>query len=86
MDESYKIKHAGNVYDELREIPENVAKEIMKGIKNLGRFPFLGKELESKIWTGHQLVIEGYRVFYTISKRSKTLTVYHIRHGKRFFN
>jgi mRNA-degrading endonuclease RelE of RelBE toxin-antitoxin system len=76
MNKPYKILYVEKVFNEFSEIPSKISIEILRGIQHLSSFPLMGKLLESNYWKGYQIVIEGYRVFYTVNHEKKFLTVY----------
>ena len=86
MDKRFILIFADKVYDDLISIPPVVVEEISEKIQHLSLFPEMGVGIESSYWAGRQLIVGDYRILYTVDTKNETLTVYHIRHGRRFFH
>ena len=86
MNEQFKILFSDKVFSDLQDIPSKVSGRILGKIEFLKTFPFIGKATESGFWHGFQLIVEDYRILYTINETNKTVNIYHIRHGKRYFH
>ncbi len=86
MNKFFKILFSEKVYEDFQEIPSPISSIILDNIEMLKNFPFMGKPVESKTWEGYQLIVKDYRIIYTVDEQNETVEIYHIRHGKRFFN
>jgi len=88
MGKTYKVIIADSVFLDLEVIPyPKVISKIVEKIYYLESFPELGVAIERKNWIGYrQLIVDSYRVIYSLNKSKKIVYVQFVKHCKMDFH
>ncbi len=86
MEKKYKVLFADSVFLDFESIPSKFLERIIEKTELLEAFPELGVACKSPRWKGfRQLIVDFYRVLYTVNTSKKLVTVHFARHGKMDF-
>jgi addiction module RelE/StbE family toxin len=86
MEKTYKVQLTEIALENLEHIPAKHIKEILDRIAFLETFPEMGTSIQKEAWKGYrQLIVQWYRIVYTIDETSKTVYIHLVQHGKMYF-
>lgn len=83
MEKTYKLILADSVFLDFENIPSKFLKNIIERTAALETFPFMAPEVQSGKWIGYrQLIVDFYRVLYSVDEQKKVVTVLFAKHGR----
>ncbi len=83
MEKTYKVLFASSVFHDFETIPVKFLGRIIEKVELLEVFPELGVACRDEKWIGYrQLIIDFYKILYTIDDSKKLITVHFAKHGK----
>ncbi len=86
MGKTYKVLLTDIALENLETIPPKLIEKILEKADLLEAFPELGYAVQKQNWSGYRLlIVEDYRVIYTIDDARKLVIVHFIKHGKMNF-
>jgi addiction module RelE/StbE family toxin len=82
MEKIYKVIFADSVFNDFEQIPLKFLQHIIEKVENLESFPFMAPEVQSGKWSGYrQLIVDFYRVLYTVDQDKKIVLVNFAKHA-----
>ncbi len=87
MEKTYKLFLADSVFSDLESMNSKAISNVLKKTELLETFPELGFAITGKNkWNGYrELIVEGYKVLYTLDNVNKAVYVRFVKHGKMNF-